>query len=297
MSSEATKWAKRQVIEDRTLSDLLSALARSAEDGGRCKVTQAKLATNIGVTDRTVRNLLPILESFGLITRARQQVVQKRGRAADLLILTIGRDFTLTKEKIMGAKRVGPTGKDFRLNDRDQPEKISTGPKAENDASLYIARTRGVLVDGSPSESSRNVSVSTHVRFDRGRSKWRASITADGVTMDLGRFDSEAEATAFAAQAEQDVRRTSSMKAGSPSFPVVSPSKAKLDAPFLGAWLFGGDHAEPCDDGEREAVAVGQGTKFLAGVWGEQPHEESSEQDAARARAGANDDHNHGRVA
>lgn len=38
--------------------------------------------------------------------------------------------------------------------------------------------------------------------------------------------------------------------------------------------------------GGGEAGASGQGTTFLAGVWGEQPHNNPSEYDAARAREG-----------
>lgn len=277
MSSGATKWAKRQAIADRTFKAILAELARGADDAGKCEVTQAKISRAIGLAARTVERSMPAMEACGLFTRNRQHASQSRGRAADLVTLSLDRDFTLTKEQIMGAKRVGPNRQNVGMNERDQTDKMSGGPKAENDAPLYIARTRGVLVDGSPSESSRSVSVSTHVRFDRGRSKWRASITADGVTMDLGRFDSEAEATAFAAQAEQDVRRTSAMKAGTPSFPVVSPSKAKLDAPSLGAWLFGGDDAAPCEKGDGEARAGDPSPPGLA-------RPEGTVYDAARAR-------------
>lgn len=90
--------------------------------------------------------------------------------------------------------------------------------------------------------------------------------------MDLGRFDEKEHAEAFAAQAEADVRRTSTMKAGTPSFPAVSPSKAKLDAPSLGAWLFGDDDEQTCENGDGEAVALGQGAKLLGGC-GAQPCE------------------------
>ncbi len=290
MSSTALKWAKRQVIEDRRLKDLLSELCRCADDRGLCEITQATIAVSLGITDRTMRNLLPILEDLGVIARTRQQASQKRGRAADRVALSLDEDFTLTKEQIMGVKRMGPTGNIFRLNERDQPENISAGPKSENDDRLYRERARGVIVGISPPESHSSVSVSTHVRFDRGRSKWRASIKVDGVTMDLGRFDSQQEADAFAGQAEADVRRTSQYKAGTPSFPVIPPSKANMTSPALGHWLFGDDDAQSeVESDGGVAVVSGQGATLLAGC-GAEPREDSSEQEAARVREGANDD-------
>ncbi len=290
MGSAVVKWAKRQVIEDRTLKDVLTELARGADDDGLCEITQATMASRLGISERTVRRSLPIFEAFGVFVRARRQASQKRGRAADLITLSLDRDFTLTEEEIMGVKRMGPTGQNVLLNVGDQPDKMSTGPKSEKDGRLYRERARGVIVGTSPPVSHSSVSVSTHVRFDRGRSKWRAGITVDGVTMDLGRFDSDAEAQAYAGQAKADVRRTSKSKSGMPRFPVLLPSKANMTSPALGRWLFGdGDAQSEVESDGGVAVVSGQGATLLAGC-GAEPREEPSEQEAACVREGANDD-------
>ncbi|MEH3108999.1 MAG: hypothetical protein PGN22_02710 [Agrobacterium cavarae] len=280
MSSIATAWLKRQVVPDRTLMAILKVLSRCADDAGACGITREILADRMGVAERTARRGISALEMLGLISCSRRQAAERRGRAADLINLKLDREFTLTKEQIMGAKRLGPTGQNVLLNIGDQPDKMTAGPKEEKVPALYKERARSVMVESSPLHSSSSLVVSTHVRFDRGRMKWRATISALGVTMDLGRFDTEEEALDYAAQSEADVRRTSTMKAGTPSFPVPPPSKAKLDAPTIGAWLFGDDSEEDGDNGAGEASALGQGTKFLAGLGGAH---ERPEYDAARA--------------
>ncbi|WP_035227756.1 hypothetical protein [Agrobacterium tumefaciens] len=280
MSSTATAWLKRQDIPDRTLMAILKVLSRCADDAGACGITREELADRLDVAERTARRGVTALEALGIVSRSRRQASERRGRAADLISLKLDHDFTLTKEQIMGAKRMGPTGQNVLLNVGDQPDILSAGPKEKKLPTLYKERARSVMVESSPLQSASSLVVSTHVRFDRGRSKWRATITAMGVTMDLGRFDTEEEAAAYAAQSEDDVRRTSSMRAGTPSFPVIDPSKAKLDAPAIGAWLFGDDVDEDGENGAGEASALGQGTKFLAGLGGAH---ENPEYDAARA--------------
>ncbi|MGV2049302.1 hypothetical protein ACQZ48_04390 [Agrobacterium sp. 22-209-1] len=280
MSTTATTWLKRQVIPDRTLMAILKVLSRCADDVGACGITREELADRLDVAERTARRGITALETLGLVSRSRRQASERRGRAADLICLKLDHDFTLTKEQIMGAKRMGPTGQNVLLNVGDQPDILTAGPKEKISPALYKERARSVIVESSPLNSPSSLVVSTHVRFDRGRSKWRATITAMGVTMDLGRFDTEDEAKAYADQSEADVRRTSTMKAGTPSFPVIDPSKAKLDAPAIGAWLFGDDEEDNCENGAGEASALGQGTKFLAGLGGAH---EPTEYDAARA--------------
>ncbi|MBB4407075.1 hypothetical protein [Agrobacterium radiobacter] len=259
---------------------ILKVLSRCADDAGACGITREDLADRLDVAERTARRGITALETLGIVSRSRRQASERRGRAADLISLKLDHDFTLTKEQIMRAKRMGPTGQNVLLNVGDQPDKMSTGPKEENPLALYKERARSVMVKSSPLHLPSSLVVYTHVRLDRARSKWRATITTMGVTMDLGRFDTEVEAKAYADQAEADVRRTSTMKAGTPSFPVIDPSKAKLNAPDIGTWLFGDDDEEPCENGAGEASALGQGTKFLAGLGGAH---ERPECDAARA--------------
>ncbi|MCQ1850392.1 hypothetical protein [Neorhizobium galegae] len=298
MSGIAKSWLKRQTIGDRTLMAILSALAHEADQEGLCEITQAELARSAGLAARTVERSMPVLEALNLFTRSRQHPSQRRGRAADLITLSLDRDFTLTKEQIMGVKRMGPNRQNGGMKGWDQTDKMAGGPKSENEPRLYKERARGVIVDASPSESSCSVSVSTHVRFDRGRSKWRASLTVNDVTMELGRFDTEAEAAQFADAAVADVHRTQAAKAGTPRNPVIKPELAALDAPNLGTFLFGDSHEhtnetersaqweqqrnpEPDRESAGEGSALGRGTKFLVGLG--EAHD-LAEYDAARAR-------------
>ncbi|MFP5078628.1 hypothetical protein ACLE20_15085 [Rhizobium sp. YIM 134829] len=279
MSRAAKTWLQRQTIEDRTLREILAVLASEADGAGHCEITQAKLAASVGVAERSIRRLLPILEHLGVLTRAHQSGFARRGRAADLVSLSLDRDFTLPKESIMDAKALGPTGQNVLLNDGDQPDKMSSGPTDENTTAPYKERARSVVLQSSPSNSPSSCSV--HVRFDALRSKWRASIKVDKVTMELGRFDTEAEAVEFADNAKADVVRTWPAKAGTPSDPVIAPHLKSLDAPNIGAFLFGDDDEATNDDGSGEADAPGRGTKFLAG-FGVEPHD-PLHPDAARA--------------
>ncbi|MBB4272329.1 helix-turn-helix domain-containing protein [Rhizobium mongolense] len=278
---------------------ILSVLARRADDAGQCEITQGNIAKEIEADERTVRRSLPVLETLGVISRSRKQNYQKRGRSADVVALAIDQDFTLTKECIMDARHSGPTGQNVLKTDVYLPDKLAGAPTNENATSLYKARARSVEIETSRLKSS--LPCTTRVRFDRGRGKWRASITVDSETMDLGRFDTEAEAMDFAANAKADVARTSIATAGTPRNPVVKPEVAALDVPSLGAFLFGDDpfpeqsqkaveeypefSQQPFPPqygyGAGEASAMGQGAKLLAGVGG--AHEESSEYDAARA--------------
>ncbi|UXS09221.1 hypothetical protein [Agrobacterium tumefaciens] len=263
---------------------ILKVLSRSADDVGVAEIKQQDVANKTGLSRRTVIRSMATLERLMVLSKSKQLAYAKRGRPADLVTLSINQDFTLTKESIMSAKEWDQSDKMSLNSEPDLGDKMSLGPKEENSPAIYIDRARGVLVESSPLKSSSSLSVSTHVRFDRGRSKWRATITAMGVTMDLGRFDIEEDANVYAAQSEVDVRRTASMKAGMPSFPVIDPLKEKMDAPDIGPWLFGDDDAEDCENSAGEASALGQGTKFLAGMG--RAHA-PAETDAARTRDAA----------
>ena len=85
--------------------------------------------------------------------------------------------------------------------------------------------------------------------------------------MELGRFDTKSEAEEYAEGQMSEVVRTSTAKAGTPAFPKIDPSKASINAPELGAWLFG-DECEEISEGAGKAGALGQGTKLLAGLGG-----------------------------
>jgi hypothetical protein len=253
------------------MRQILDAIAKLAK-GSVCEVLQSKICEEAGLKERAARNALNLLEEFKMIDRSRRSDWAKLGRPADTIRLSVERNFHLTKETIMASRSSGPTG----THAWDQPAADAGAPKHQNADPLYKARARSVLVE----TSTKSISISTRVRFDAQRDKWRAALTVSDVTMELGRFDTEDEAVAYAAQSETDVRRNITMKAGTPSFPIVDPSKANIDAPELGAWLFGDDVATDDDPGAGEASALGQGTKFLAGLGGAH---EKPEYDAARA--------------
>jgi hypothetical protein len=250
-----------------------------ADKKGVCEISQPTIAMRSGLKDRAVRNAVLLLESFEVITRQRNRNWSKRGRAADVIALATDRDFTLTKDKIMSFRSMGPTGTRCRIIAADQPAPDAGAPTKKNAPTVYKERARSVEIEISVGKSS--FPCSTRVRFDRGRAKWRALLTVSGITMDLGRFDTQAEADAYACQAEADVRRTSTAKVGAPSFPLVSFSRAKMIAPTLGGWLFG-DESESSSNGAGAAGALGQGAKLLAGLGGAHG---STEYDAARACA------------
>ncbi len=252
------------------MRQILDAIARLAK-GSVCEVLQSKIWEEAGLKERAARTALNLLEEFEMIDRSRRSDWAKLGRPADTIRLAIDRNFHLNKETIMATRSSGPTG----TSSWDQPAGDAGAPKSQKADPLYKARARSVLVE----TSTKSISISTRVRFDGQRKKWRAALMVLDVTMELGRFDTEEEAVAYAAQSESDVRRNIVMKAGTPSFPTIDPSKAKLDAPAIGAWLFGDDEEEH-GDGAGEASALGQGTKFLAGLGGAH---KNNEYDAARA--------------
>ncbi|WP_156379255.1 hypothetical protein [Rhizobium sp. Root149] len=266
MSASAVKWAKRQTVDDRTVTAVLLAIARLAK-GNVCASTQGAIACEANLKERSVRSALSCLEHFQMIRRDRRQNWTKKGRAADFITLALDQDFNITKENIMSHRSMGPTGTESGKTQWDQPARHAGAPMNENEHPPYRVRARSVVVDSSPSSSFLSVSVSTRVRYERGRDKWRASITAYGVTMELGRFDTKSEAEEYAEGQMNEVIRTSTAKAGTPAFPKFDPSKANLNAPDLGRWLFGYE-GEDDSEGAGEAGASGQGTKFLAGMGG-----------------------------
>ena len=298
MSSVALKWAKLQQIEDRTLSAVLVALARYADQNGVCEVSQAKVGSDIGMSRRTVIRSMAALCALGVIAKEKQLAYAKRGRPADRVILDMTRCFSYKKEHGMANK---PWDQSDILSPKtawDQSDKMSPAPTGESSSAHIEERARGVLSPASPSSSTKSDGVSSRVRFDRQRNSWRASLTVDGITMELGRFDTEDDARKFAADAVADVYRTRHGKAGTPRNPAVRPEIAAIDKPNLGEWLFGEPSQEQEDpeampsspsepraqayqdgNGAGEASALGQGPKVLAGLGGAH---ETMEYDAAR---------------
>jgi DNA-binding transcriptional MocR family regulator len=104
MSSVAMKWAKRQRFGDGLLSALVTRLAQYADSSGAAYPSQATLAADCGVSERSVRRALMTLQQFGVITR-RCRSKGRMGRTTDLVVLALHRDFDIGRATIVMARR------------------------------------------------------------------------------------------------------------------------------------------------------------------------------------------------
>lgn len=104
MSSIAMKWARgQQVRGPAALKSLVNAIAARADNRGAAWCSQATLAADMSVSERYVRQLLPILERLGLITRE----VRSRGRAGratDMIRLALDGAFRITADAVRAAR-------------------------------------------------------------------------------------------------------------------------------------------------------------------------------------------------
>ena len=97
MSVAASKWAKRQQVRT-TCWVVLKALADFADKQGQCWPAQSTIAAETGLAVRTVRLILAELTAAGMIVRTHRGN-GSGGRASDLIVLTMDRDFDLTAAK------------------------------------------------------------------------------------------------------------------------------------------------------------------------------------------------------
>lgn len=241
MSARAKAWWKRQLVEDDTLSAVLKVLAQKADGAGVCAIEQAGIAEAIGKQDRTVRRAMAALESLGVISRKKRCGHGKPGRVADQITLAIETDFAISKEAVAGVKKLGATGHGCPVG--------RVAPTNENQAAPYKEHARSVYTQTSTSNPTTSLPCSTRVWPEHDRGKWRARLTFSGLGMDLGRFDDEEEARAFA-DASMECARHSFVAPGTPMVPRISQKLKAMSAPELGAFLFGDDGSQ-----EQEAAA------------------------------------------
>jgi len=104
MSAAAMAWAKRQKIADHTMKTALTTLAWAADAESHCWPSQARIAAEMGVSDRAVRSALKLLESFGLIER-KARSNGRSGRTSDMITVAVDREFTVTKPQAKAARR------------------------------------------------------------------------------------------------------------------------------------------------------------------------------------------------
>lgn len=106
MSKEAMKWASAQNFADQTLRSVIKAVAFLADRGTvECRSSQADIAREIGVTDRTVRGALTLLDRLGAISR-RARSNGFSGRSTDAITLSVDKTFDLTKADIVAARHL-----------------------------------------------------------------------------------------------------------------------------------------------------------------------------------------------
>ncbi|RWO83151.1 MAG: hypothetical protein EOS18_06050 [Mesorhizobium sp.] len=100
MSKEARTWAARQRVADQTITAVMRAVAWAADKGtGQCRQSQSVLAVEAGLTDRSVRAALVVMERLEIIVR-RPQSKGKYGRATDVILLALDRNFDISRAAV-----------------------------------------------------------------------------------------------------------------------------------------------------------------------------------------------------
>ncbi|WP_312809321.1 hypothetical protein [Agrobacterium cavarae] len=178
MSKEALTWASSQKIDDRTLNNVLRAVAFLADRGTfECTKSQAQIAREVQFSDRSLRTALIVLEILGVIKkRARSNGFS--GRSTDAISLSSDRSFDVSKEAIRRIKKsLQPekTSESKKTCNRKkfplQPEKTSRDITPDNTVSPFHGET---LSDG------REVTYA-HVMCD-------TSVRDDGASSDEGQL-------------------------------------------------------------------------------------------------------------
>ncbi|TIY09722.1 MAG: hypothetical protein E5V16_16295 [Mesorhizobium sp.] len=124
MSKEARTWAARQRVADQTITAVMRAVAWAADKGtGQCRQSQSVLAVEAGLTDRSVRAALAVMERLEIIVR-RPQSKGKYGRATDVILLALDRNFDISRAAVTAIR--------LSLKTSLQPEPPSGSKKTRN---------------------------------------------------------------------------------------------------------------------------------------------------------------------
>lgn len=91
MSVAAVKWALRQAVGSSSAKFVLMVLAEHADDAARCFPSQALIAEETELSERSVRTQLRLLEDAGLIRRTHQQRGDGSRTADTIELATRGR--------------------------------------------------------------------------------------------------------------------------------------------------------------------------------------------------------------
>lgn len=133
MSINLVGWAMKQRLGSATLKIVLVALANYADESGAAWPSQATLAGDTDLTDRSVRTALAELEARGLITRAKRYVDGKRLTDRFTIVVCAasvpeGRSGRTVPETPSGTQTLPealsphPTGSSFRAYRKDVPD-------------------------------------------------------------------------------------------------------------------------------------------------------------------------------
>jgi hypothetical protein len=105
MSKEALTWANSQKIADRTLSDVLWALAFLADKGKfECTKSQAEIAREVGASVRSIRYALAMLRQLEVI-KCRPRSNGFSGRTTDAITLSADRHFDVSKAAVTAVRK------------------------------------------------------------------------------------------------------------------------------------------------------------------------------------------------
>jgi hypothetical protein len=230
MSRVAQAWLRRQVVEDPTVRSVLAALARASNAKGECDLTQQKIAEASGLKERATRNALSLLDRFGVITREKRGAWKQAGRASDVILIALDRDFTISKGDISMARDAASPSDVMPVNAMGEPARDAASPSGS-----HIMKS---IYGNDGAEIHRCVG---RVWWDSSRQNWRAIFTLDGVDLDLGRHEAKDLAEAEIRLSIRDVEYTAVHRSGSPVDPVLDPSLQKLEGKALGDFVFGSD--------------------------------------------------------
>ncbi|MBX3751928.1 MAG: helix-turn-helix domain-containing protein, partial [Opitutaceae bacterium] len=107
MSWKASAWAKEQRLGSPAAKSILMCLADSADaDTAACWPSQARLAEDAEVSERTAREWLQRLEEWGLIERQRRNRASG-ARASDMIVLKLDLRITDGAERCRAIKENG----------------------------------------------------------------------------------------------------------------------------------------------------------------------------------------------
>ncbi|WP_152048243.1 hypothetical protein [Aureimonas psammosilenae] len=288
LSAAALKWFGRQEVADPTLSAILRALA-TASKANSASITQAEIASLTFLTERAVRSGLKVLEHFQMVSR-QSRGGKKGGRIADEIVLTLERDFTISREEVVAARRSGSTN---RINRNDGAYSTEDGsrnllpegeiaPKFSEVDGLYIERAGAENLNAAEVEACKEARAK--VWLEKASGMWRASLLYEGIRLDLGRHEARDLAEAECRVRLLDIAHTSRSKSGTPRDPKINPALQSLTGEALCDFLFGSDEEMGRPAG-REAERTGvRGHSPGQGCGGGSPYD--PKEAAASAREG-----------